>query len=51
VIYQSPHIMGSDTKGMFATPIWTQLADRKTLDITDVRQVGTDTRITAQLAG
>ena len=51
VIYQSPHIMGSDTKGMFTTPIWTQLADRKTLDISDVRRVGTDTRITAQLVG
>jgi diaminohydroxyphosphoribosylaminopyrimidine deaminase/5-amino-6-(5-phosphoribosylamino)uracil reductase len=51
VIYQSPHIMGSETKGMFTTPTWTSLADRKTLDITDVRRVGSDTRITAQLAG
>lgn len=51
VIYQSPHIMGSETKGMFTTPTWASLADRKTLDITDVRRVGTDTRITARLAG
>ena len=51
VIYQSPHIMGSETMGMFETPTWTELADRKTLNITDVRRVGTDTRITAQVAG
>jgi diaminohydroxyphosphoribosylaminopyrimidine deaminase/5-amino-6-(5-phosphoribosylamino)uracil reductase len=50
VIYQSPHIMGSETMGMFRTPAWTELADRQTLDITDVRRVGTDTRITARLA-
>jgi diaminohydroxyphosphoribosylaminopyrimidine deaminase/5-amino-6-(5-phosphoribosylamino)uracil reductase len=51
VIYQSPHIMGSETQGMFTTPTWTQLADRKSLHITDVRRVGADTRITANLAG
>jgi diaminohydroxyphosphoribosylaminopyrimidine deaminase/5-amino-6-(5-phosphoribosylamino)uracil reductase len=50
VIYQSPHIMGSETMGMFETPTWTALADRKTLNITDVRRVGADTRITAQVA-
>ena len=49
VIYQSPHIMGSETRGMFATPAWQRLADRRTLTITDVRRVGNDTRITARL--
>jgi len=49
VIYQSPHIMGSETMGMFETPMWTELADRKTLDIIDVRRVGSDTRITARI--
>ena len=49
VIYQSPHIMGSETMGMFDTPSWTELADRKTLDIIDVRRVGSDTRITARI--
>ncbi len=49
VIYQSPHIMGSETMGMFETPSWTELADRKTLDIIDVRRVGSDTRITARM--
>ncbi len=51
VIYQSPHIMGSETRGMFETPHWEVLADRKALDIIDVRRVGQDTRITARFAG
>ena len=49
VIYQAPHIMGSETKPMFSTPGWALLADRLALDIVDLRQVGTDTRITARL--
>jgi diaminohydroxyphosphoribosylaminopyrimidine deaminase/5-amino-6-(5-phosphoribosylamino)uracil reductase len=51
VIYQAPHIMGSNTRGMFATPAWQALADRRTLSIKDVRRIGEDTRITARLAG
>ena len=47
VIYQAPHIMGSETRGMFSTPRWTQLSDRVELTITDVRRIGSDTRITA----
>ena len=47
VIYQSPHIMGSNTRRMFHTPSWIALADRRQLDISDVRRVGIDTRITA----
>lgn len=50
VIYQAPHIMGSETMGMFDTPTWTELAHRKSLDIGDVRRVGADTRITARIA-
>ena len=50
VIYQAPHIMGSETIGMFRTPTWTALADRRELTIVDVRPVGNDTRITAHLA-
>jgi len=49
VIYQAPHIMGSETMGMFDTPRWTELAHRKSLDISDVRRVGADTRITARI--
>ena len=51
VIYQSPHIMGSNTRGMFATPTWEALADRRTLDIIEMRRVGQDTRITARPKG
>jgi len=50
VIYQAPHIMGSRTRGMFETPAWERLADRRTLEVTDVRRVGSDTRITARVA-
>jgi diaminohydroxyphosphoribosylaminopyrimidine deaminase/5-amino-6-(5-phosphoribosylamino)uracil reductase len=49
VIYQAPHIMGSETKPMFSTPGWMRLADRRALDIVDLRRVGTDIRITARL--
>ena len=49
VIYQSPHIMGSNTRGMFTTPSWTALADRRALDIVDVRRIANDTRITARI--
>jgi diaminohydroxyphosphoribosylaminopyrimidine deaminase/5-amino-6-(5-phosphoribosylamino)uracil reductase len=48
VIYQSPHIMGSETQGMFSTPGWRQMSQRMQLVITDVRRVGADTRITAR---
>ncbi len=49
VIYQAPHIMGSDTRRMFETPSWTALADRRHLEVRDVTQVGDDTRITATI--
>jgi diaminohydroxyphosphoribosylaminopyrimidine deaminase/5-amino-6-(5-phosphoribosylamino)uracil reductase len=51
VIYQAPHIMGSQTMGMFETPTWTELSHRRLLQIIDTRQVGPDTRITARLKG
>lgn len=47
VIYQSPHIMGSEVRPMFKTPGWQRLGDRRGLDITDVRRLGADTRLTA----
>jgi len=50
VIYQAPHIMGSETQTMFTTPRWTELANRQALVITDTSLVGSDTRITARLA-
>lgn len=50
VLYQAPHLMGSETIGMFRTPGWTDLADRRQVVITDMRRIGADTRITAHLA-
>ncbi|MDX1516946.1 MAG: bifunctional diaminohydroxyphosphoribosylaminopyrimidine deaminase/5-amino-6-(5-phosphoribosylamino)uracil reductase RibD [Woeseiaceae bacterium] len=50
VIYQAPHIMGSETTSMFRTPAWQSLNDRRAVTITDVRRVGADTRLTATLA-
>jgi diaminohydroxyphosphoribosylaminopyrimidine deaminase/5-amino-6-(5-phosphoribosylamino)uracil reductase len=50
VIYQSPHIMGSQTQGMFSTPAWQEMRQRRQLDIIDSRRVGVDTRITARPA-
>ena len=49
VIYLAPHIMGSETRGMFTTPHWLVLGDRQALDMTDIRRVGQDLRITARL--
>jgi diaminohydroxyphosphoribosylaminopyrimidine deaminase/5-amino-6-(5-phosphoribosylamino)uracil reductase len=51
VIYLAPHIMGSETRGMFATPHWLALGDRQALKMTDIRRVGEDLRITARLVG
>ncbi len=48
VIYQAPHIMGSETRGMFNTPEWTRFGSGQPLEIIDVRRVGPDTKITAR---
>ena len=49
VIYQAPHIMGSETISMFRTPGFSELADRRRLTITDRRRFGADLRITATI--
>lgn len=48
VIYQAPHIMGSETRGLAVTPEWRNLSDRRALDIADIRKIGPDIRITAR---
>ncbi len=48
VIYQAPHIMGSETRGMFVTRGWTRLEDRARIEILDWRRVGSDLRIVAR---
>jgi diaminohydroxyphosphoribosylaminopyrimidine deaminase/5-amino-6-(5-phosphoribosylamino)uracil reductase len=49
VIYQAPHIMGSETMPMFRTPAWQALSDRATVEIADLRRIGSDIRITARV--
>lgn len=50
VIYQAPHMMGSETRGMALTAGWQRLGQRMSLEITDLRKVGEDLRITARPA-
>lgn len=47
VVYIAPHIMGSDARGLFSIAGLERMADRIKLDISDVRQIGRDLRITA----
>jgi diaminohydroxyphosphoribosylaminopyrimidine deaminase/5-amino-6-(5-phosphoribosylamino)uracil reductase len=47
VIYQAPHIMGSETRAMFTTPNWHKIGQRLNVEIVDVRNIGADLRITA----
>ena len=47
VVYIAPHIMGSGARGLFSIPGLERMADRIELDISDVRQIGSDLRITA----
>ena len=49
VIYQAPHIMGSETMSMFRTPAWQSLADRAELEIRESRRIGRDIRLTVRL--
>lgn len=48
VIYQAPHMMGSETRDMLTTPDWQALNQRMDLDIVDIRKIGKDIRITAR---
>ncbi|MDH5765417.1 MAG: bifunctional diaminohydroxyphosphoribosylaminopyrimidine deaminase/5-amino-6-(5-phosphoribosylamino)uracil reductase RibD, partial [Gammaproteobacteria bacterium] len=48
VIYMAPHIMGNHAKGLFNLPAIDKMNQRVGLDITDIRAVGIDWRITAR---
>jgi len=49
VLYMAPMLLGSDAMGMFDLPLIEKLDDRVDLSISDVRQVGPDLKIIAQL--
>jgi len=48
VVYMAPHIMGSNARGLFELPGLEHMRDRIGLDITELRHVGKDIRITAR---
>lgn len=49
ILYQAPKLLGGDGKNLIELPNVNALAQAKLLSITDVRQVGSDIRITAKL--
>ncbi|MES9972469.1 MAG: bifunctional diaminohydroxyphosphoribosylaminopyrimidine deaminase/5-amino-6-(5-phosphoribosylamino)uracil reductase RibD [Candidatus Thiodiazotropha sp.] len=51
IVYQAPHLMGSEGRSLFLLPGIAQMTDRIPLQVTDLRQIGPDIRITAKLSG
>jgi diaminohydroxyphosphoribosylaminopyrimidine deaminase / 5-amino-6-(5-phosphoribosylamino)uracil reductase len=49
VAYVAPSLLGDDARGLFAVPALQRLDDRIRLSFTDVRQIGSDLRITARI--
>jgi diaminohydroxyphosphoribosylaminopyrimidine deaminase/5-amino-6-(5-phosphoribosylamino)uracil reductase len=49
LIYVAPLLMGNDARGLFHLPAVTRMADCLALDISDVRAVGDDWRISARI--
>ncbi len=47
VIYMAPHLMGDRARGLFRLPALRHMRERVDLDISDIRAVGPDWRITA----
>ncbi|MGE5470359.1 MAG: bifunctional diaminohydroxyphosphoribosylaminopyrimidine deaminase/5-amino-6-(5-phosphoribosylamino)uracil reductase RibD [Bacteroidota bacterium] len=50
LLYLAPCLIGDAANGLFNLPALTSLADKRRLQIRDLRQVGTDVRIVARLA-
>lgn len=49
ILYLAPALLGDAARGVFQLPRWTALNESLSLDITDVRAVGADWRIMAQI--
>jgi diaminohydroxyphosphoribosylaminopyrimidine deaminase/5-amino-6-(5-phosphoribosylamino)uracil reductase len=47
VIYVAPHLMGDDARGLFHLPWIEKMEDRIPLEIREIRQIGSDLRVTA----
>jgi len=50
VLYLAPHLLGTDGRGMFNFPALKNMADRYTLKIRDVRAIGEDWRVIADVS-
>ncbi len=48
VVYMAPHILGDAARGLFQLPLLEDMQQRMSLEIKDVRQIGTDIRLTLQ---
>lgn len=48
VVYMAPHIMGNEARGLFALPGLSEMKDKISLNIQDVRMFAKDIRITAK---
>jgi diaminohydroxyphosphoribosylaminopyrimidine deaminase/5-amino-6-(5-phosphoribosylamino)uracil reductase len=50
VIYMAPHLMGDAARGLFSLPALRHMRQRMALQISDIRAIGGDWRISAKLA-
>lgn len=46
VIYMAPCVLGDQGRGLFAVPGMSKMADKKNLNLADIRQVGPDLKLT-----
>ncbi|MGV6816545.1 MAG: bifunctional diaminohydroxyphosphoribosylaminopyrimidine deaminase/5-amino-6-(5-phosphoribosylamino)uracil reductase RibD [Thiotrichales bacterium] len=46
VVYMAPHVMGSSARGLFNLPGIDEMSQRKSLHLSEVRQLGPDLRLT-----
>lgn len=50
ILYLAPHLLGDTARGLFRLGVFEQMAERLTVHIEDVRQIGPDLRISARPA-
>jgi diaminohydroxyphosphoribosylaminopyrimidine deaminase/5-amino-6-(5-phosphoribosylamino)uracil reductase len=49
LVYLAPSVLGDRARGMFALPALRELAERRELDVRDVRMIGADIRVIARV--
>ena len=49
LVYLAPSILGDAARGMFDLPELRELAERRELDVRDVRMIGGDIRVIARV--